>query len=111
MQQITITENSKIQIINAKNETFNGYINYNSSRQGWFLDLESENFKIYGIRLTSVPNILRQWQDKLGFGICVITENKSEPFFIEDFNTGRAKMYLLEPDDLELQDLIYAQIQ
>lgn len=110
MQQIAITENSTIEIINAKNETYTGYINYNSSRQGWFLDLVSDSFKIYGIRMTSVPNILRQWKDKLGFGICVLTENKSEPFFLEDFNTGRAKLYLLEPDDLDLQDIIYAQI-
>lgn len=111
MQQITITENSTIEIINGNNETYTGYINYNSSRQGWFLDLISESFSVYGIRITSVPNVLRQWKDRLGFGICVLTENKSEPFFLEDFNTGRAKMYLLEPDDLELQDIIYAQIQ
>lgn len=111
MQQITITENSTIEIINGNNETYTGYINYNSSRQGWFLDLVSESFSVYGIRITSVPNVLRQWKDRLGFGICVLTENKSEPFFLEDFNTGRAKMYLLEPDDLELQDIIYAQIQ
>lgn len=110
MQQITITENSSIEIINDKNETYTGYINYNSSRQGWFLDLVSENFKIYGIRITSVPNILRQWKDKLGFGISVICEQKSEPFLLEDFNTGRAKLYLLESDDLVLQDLIYGQI-
>lgn len=111
MQQITITENSTIEIINAQNETYIGYINYNSSRQGWFLDLVSENFKIYGIRITSVPNILRQWKDKLGFGIGVICEQKSEPFLSEDFNTGRAKLYLLEPADLVFQDLIYGQIQ
>ena len=111
MQQITITENAQIEIINAKSETFTGYINYNPSRQGWFLDLVSESFKIYGIRLTSVPNILRQWRDRLGFGLCVITENSSEPFFLEDFNTGRAKLYLVEPDDLDLQDIIYGKIK
>lgn len=111
MQQITITENSTIELINAKNETYTGYINYNSSRQGWFLDLVSDNFKLYGIRLTSVPNVLRQWKDKLGFGLCVICENNSEPFFSEDFDTGRAKLFLLNIDDLKLQDLIYAQIQ
>lgn len=111
MQQITITENSTIEIINAQNETYTGYINYNSSRQGWFLDLVSESFSIYGIRMTSVPNILRQWKDRLGFGVCVLTENKSEPFFLEDFNTGRAKLYLLEPDDLKAEDILYAQIQ
>lgn len=111
MQQITIKENSTIEIVNAKNETFTGYINYNSSRRGWFLDLVSDNFKLYGIRITSVPNILRQWRDKLGFGIGVLCENKSEPFFLEDFNTGRAKLYLLEPDDLSFQDKLYAQVQ
>lgn len=111
MQQITIKENSTIEIVNAKNETFTGYINYNTSRQGWFLDLVSDNIKIYGIKMTSVPNILRQWKDLLGFGISVICENNSEPFFLEDFNTGRAKLFLLELDDLYLQDKIYAQIQ
>lgn len=111
MQQITISENSTIEIINAKQETYTGYINYNTSRQGWFLDLVSENFKIYGIRITTSPNILRQWQKKLGFGLGVLCENNSEAFFSEDFNTGRAKLYLIEPDDLALQDLIYEQIQ
>lgn len=110
MQQITITKNSQIEIINAQNETYTGYINYNSSRQGWFLDLISENFKIYGIRITCLPNILKQWSDKLGFGISVVCENNSEPFFVEDFNTGRAKLFLIEPDDLIIQDLIYAEI-
>ena len=111
MQQITIKENATIEIINAKNETYTGYINYNSSRQGWFLDLVSDSFKIYGIRLTSMPNVLRQWQNRLGFGICVMCEESSEPFFLEDFNTERAKLYLLSPDDLELQDILYAQVQ
>ena len=111
MQQITITENSIIEIVNANEETYTGYINYNTSRQGWFLDLYSDSFKIYGIRITSMPNILRQWQEKLGFGIGVICENSSEPFLLEDFNTGRATLYLLEPDDLAIQDIIYAQIQ
>ena len=111
MQQMTITENTTIQIINAKNETYTGYLNYNSSRQGWFLDLVSESFKIYGLRITSIPNVLRQWKDILGFGLSVSCENNSEPFFFEDFNTGRAKLYLLEPDDLIIQDLLYAEIQ
>lgn len=110
MQQITITENSTVEIINAEKETYTAYINYNSTRQGWFLDLVSDNFSIYGIKITSNPNILKQWQKRLGFGIGVICENNSEPFFWEDFNTGRAKMFLLEPDDLSLQDLIYAKI-
>lgn len=110
MQQITIKENSVIEIINAKEETYTGYLNYNSTRQGWFLDLVSDNFKLYGIRITSCPNILRQWKDKLGFGIEVYCEQKGEPFFWEDFNTGRAKIFLLEPSDLKLQDIIYAKI-
>lgn len=110
MQQITIKENSTIEIINAEQESYTGYINYNTSRQGWFLDLVSENFSIYGIRITTNPNILRQWQKKLGFGIMVSCENNSEPFFWEDFNTGRAKIYLLEPDDLDFEDIIYAKI-
>lgn len=110
MQQISISENSTIEIINAENEVFTGYINYNTSRQCWFLDLVSDKLKIYGIKITSCPNILQQWSKRLGFGLGIMCENKSEPFFWEDFNTGRAKIFLLEPDDLDLQELIYAKI-
>ena len=111
MQQITLNENSTIKVVNAKNENFTIYLNYNSTRQGWFLDLESENFNLYGIKITSVLNVLRQWKDKLGFGLYIETENNSEPFFLEDFNTGRSKIYLLEPDDLLVMEEVYAQIQ
>lgn len=110
MQQITLNENSTIKVVNAKNENFTIYINYNSTRQCWFLDLESEKFNLYGIKITSVLNVLRQWKDKLGFGLYIKTENNSEPFFLEDFNTGRSKIYLLEPNDLLIWEEIYAQI-
>ena len=111
MQEITLNENSTIKVVNAKNENFTIYLNYNSSRQCWFLDLESENFYLYGIKITSVWNVLRQWKDKLGFGLYIETENNSEPFFLEDFNTGRSKIYLLEPDDLLVMEEVYAQVQ
>lgn len=111
MQRITLNENTVINVMNTNNEKFTIYLNYNTSRQGWFLDLESESFKLYGIKITSVLNVLEQWKDKLGFGLYVDTENRSEPFFLEDFNTGRSKLYLLEPDDLLLMDEVYAQIQ
>lgn len=110
MQKVTITENVAIEIINAQQENFKAYINYNSTRQGWFLDLISENFKLYGIRITTNSNILRQWSKRLGFGIYITCENNSEPFFWEDFNTNRAQMFLLDPDDLLVQDILYAEI-
>ena len=106
MQQITLNEQSTIKIINADNINYTIALNYNTSRQGWFSDLTSDNFNLFGIRLTSNYNVLKQWQNKLGFGLYIKTENNSEPFFYEDFKSGRATICLLESVDLEFQSLL-----
>lgn len=110
MQQIELTEQGTYNIINSKQENYQLVFNYNQAVQGWFLDLVSENFKIYGIRVTSVLNILKQWSDKIGFGVAVKCEQDSEPMFFEDFTTKRARVYLLEPDDLITQKVLWKNI-
>ena len=104
MQIISLNEQTVIEIINSKQESYKLAFSYNYNRQGWFIDIVSDSFKIYGLRITCNSNILRQWKDKLGFGIAIEAENDLEPFFQEDFLTERAKIYLLEPSDLEDQD-------
>lgn len=110
MQKISLNEQNVIEIINAKQERYKLYINYNQIRQGWFLDVISENFKCKGIRLTSYPNILEQWENRLGFGLAVKCEHDSEAIFYEDFITGRANLYLLEPVDLLAQKALWEKL-
>ena len=107
MQQITLNEQSIVEVVNAKQENFKLCFNYNQTRQGWFVDIISENFKCRGIRLASFPNILSQWEKRLGFGLAVKCERDSEALFYEDFSSGRANLYLLEPDDLEAQQVLW----
>ena len=107
MQQITLTEQNIFEVINAKNENYKLCFNYNQARQGWFVDIKSQNFKCFGIRLTSFPNILDQWEKKLGFGLAVKCEKNSEALFYEDFTSGRANLFLLEPEDLEAQKVLW----
>lgn len=107
MQQITLDEQQIVEVYNSNNQNFKLCFNYNQTRQGWFVDIYSEKFQLFGIRITSVPNILMQWQNKLGFGLAVKCEQNSEPMFYEDFTAKRASLYILEPDDLEAQKLIW----
>lgn len=107
MQQINLDEQNVFEVINAKNENFKLCFNYNQTRQGWFVDIVSENFKLFGIRLTSLPNILEQWENRLGFGLAIKCEQNSEALFYEDFTSRRANLYLLEPEDLLAQKVLW----
>ena len=107
MQQISLNEQTIVEVVNAKQENFKLCFNYNQTRQGWFVDIISENFKCRGIRLASYPNILAQWENRLGFGLAVKCEKDSEAIFYEDFSSGRANLYLLEPEDLSAQKVLW----
>lgn len=107
MQQIQLDEQNITEIVNAKQEKYKLCFNYNQTRQGWFVDVKSETFQCNGIRLASYPNILEQWENKLGFGLAVKCENNSEALYYEDFISGRANIFLLEPEDLEAQKVLW----
>lgn len=107
MQQLELNENSIIEVVNSNKVSYKLYFNYNTTRQGWFVDVASEEFNIYGIKAVCSPNILRQWQNKLNFGIAIIADNELDPFFAEDFASERAKIYLVEPQDLDAQNILY----
>lgn len=107
MQKISLDEQCVYQVVNTNQEPYYLFFNYNRTRQGWFVDVVSDNFKIYGIRITSIPNILKQWESVLGFGLAAKCEQNSEPMFYEDFSSERANLYILETGDLLFQKEIW----
>lgn len=73
---------------------------YKSNQRGWFFDVLYKEFSCYGIQLTNCPNIIRQFQNILPFGIgCSVTDGY-EPWFLNDFETGRVAVYVLNHDDV-----------
>lgn len=76
-------------------------ITYNAATERWVMDLSYNNTTINGLGLCTYPNIIRQWKNVLPFGIAIVTADQTDPFDINDFADGRAKMYLLNAADVK----------
>lgn len=92
-QEMTVTlDNGSKLNINLK---------YISSQQGWFISLSyGTTLIINDRRLAASPNILRAFRNVVDFGIACLTTDRQEPVFIDDFSNGRAKLYILNSDDV-----------
>ncbi len=75
---------------------------YMPATQGWRMDITSGDFTIKGQRLYNLPNILFQYQNIIPFGIGVFaTDLGSDPFLVNDFSTGRIRIGILTPAEVE----------
>lgn len=76
------------------------YIEYVAQQQGWFANFQRGDWAVNGLRLTTGPNMLRQWRDIVPFGLGILTAGNVEPLNITDFVDGTATVYLLEAADV-----------
>tara|TARA_R110000744_G_scaffold185884_1_gene305272 strand:- start:11296 stop:11634 length:339 start_codon:yes stop_codon:yes gene_type:complete len=81
---------------------------YMPSQQGWFMDVSYEGFRLYGVRVVASPNMLRAYRNKIPFGLLCTTKEGVDPYRINDFEAGYAKMYLMTADDvMEIEAAVY----
>lgn len=78
------------------------YMEYRTQQSGWFLDLTWQDWTLNGMRVFASPNMLRQWQDIIPFGLAVLTTGNVEPLNSTDFSDATAVMVLLEGADIAL---------
>lgn len=77
-------------------------IEYKPQQKGWFFtELSYGDFTINNMRITTGPNIIRQFKNKVPFGICVVTNENQEPTEQQDFASGRSKMYVLTAEEVQ----------
>lgn len=81
---------------------------YRPGQDGWFFDeITYDDFVLQGIRITNQPNMLRQWQNKLPFGIFCETVGNREPTQLDDFYSEASKLFLLtEAEVLEYSEYL-----
>ena len=89
-----------LQIADGSNASF--YLEYVPQQLGWFFNLVWGATVINGGRLTTFPNILRQWQNVLPFGIAVMAAASVEPLNQTDLSDGTVVLLLLTADDVAL---------
>lgn len=78
-------------------------LKYKASTQMWFLDVTYQDITINGLRVCNVLNLLQQYSRILPFGIYVQipSGDKSEPFLINDFSTGRVVLNILDATEVD----------
>jgi len=96
IQRVTSNPYQKQTLVLDDGSTVTLTLYFRPMQQGWFITrLEWGSFVLTELRITNSPNMLRQWRNKLPFGLgCFSTENR-EPSLQEDFSTQASKLYIL----------------
>jgi hypothetical protein len=72
------------------------------------MDLSDGNgFELNGVRVVNSPNILRKYRNNINFGINCVTSNGLDPYFIDDFETQAAFLYLMDSEDVAETEEFY----
>jgi hypothetical protein len=112
MKQITgLSANAKqkfkVQIDGGDIAIFNFY--YLQSQIGWFFDITYGNFKSTGLRLVNSPNVLSPYFNMLRFGLMVEVPDGAEPYFLDDFISGRVNLYITSEIEVkQIEETLYA---
>ena len=82
------------------------YMSYRPQQKGWFADISWSDWSVNGMRLCAAPNILRQWQNRIPFGLALLTSNNAEPLNQDAFASGFARLILLDSADVASVDAL-----
>ena len=68
------------------------------TQNAWYLDIDYNDgeWVLKGTQIVTSFNLLLLFENVLNFGIAILTDGNSEPYFVDDFLTGRCTMYILE---------------
>lgn len=111
MQQIsTLTNepNQRHQLVLENNDTVDFRLYYYPRQQSWYFDFTYKDVLVNGSKVVLSPNTLRNFKNIIPFGIGFDTDSFVEPFQLNDFSSGRIRMYLLSADDVkQIEQEIY----
>ena len=66
------------------------------SSQRWALDVTHKDFVAKGLALCLHPNMLRSFRLQIPFGLAVTADDDVDPFDINDFDSDRVQLYVLD---------------
>lgn len=104
MKEITTLTNEPKQrhtLVLDNNETVEFYLYYSIRNQAWYFDFTYKDITDNCLKVVLTPNSLRHLKRIIPFGIAFATDGYVEPFQIDDFSSGRVKMYVLNSEDVE----------
>ena len=110
-----ISDDSKqlFTVVLENNQTFNFALEFLDQQERWIYNLtyEPADLTIQGSSIVNSPNILRQFERIIDFGIGIITDQGDDPSFIDDFSSGRATINILTAEEVQaVEETFYSAI-
>jgi hypothetical protein len=99
----SITSDQKQQfnsIFLENNESFDMLLTFNYTINAWFCNITYKNKSFNNIKLTVQYNILSAYSYYLPFGILCYNQYGIDPFQIDDFETGRVQLFILNDTEI-----------
>lgn len=85
-------------------------IRYSYQQKGWYYSFTYGSYTINNRRVINSANMLSQIKNIIPFGLACLMTDLYEPVFIEDFMSGRATLYTLNPTDVALVETSIANL-
>lgn len=101
IQQVTSDPLQTQTLILPDGSSCNLTIAFYPQQYAWFItELAWKDFLLTGMQITTSPNMLNQWRNKLTFGLgCTVVSNR-EPTQQQDFSSGAAQLFILTEDEV-----------
>lgn len=104
MKQITEFTSSAFQTCKLPLETRESVdfkLYFAPTQLSWYFDFTYNDIVSNGNKLSLGYNLLRAFKGLIPFGLLVEGDGNIEPFAIDDFSTGRVKVYILNQEEVD----------
>ena len=107
LNSITSDAKQAFTLISETGEQIIFSLQYLARQQQWIFNLSYKDTIINGKTLTVGPNILRQYKNKIDFGLMVLSSDGQDPWYVTDFITNppaiapRITLFLLNATDVQ----------
>ncbi len=96
INQITDDPSQTQRVLLPDGDFFTLSLYFRPMQLGWWIsELTYNSFTLRGLRITTNPNMLFQYQNLIPFGIACVTSGNREPSQLQDFSSGAATLYVL----------------
>lgn len=102
---ITSDYRQSFQFLTPTGETVNFSLYYYITQQAWFFDFSYKDYTCYCQRVVLTHNALRHLKNIIPFGIAFYSDDKVEPIFVDDFESDRVKIFVLDSDEVKEVEL------
>ena len=102
---LTSDYRQSFQILTQDGEVVYFNLYYYMTQQSWFFDFTYKDYTCNCERVVLTPNALRHLKNIIPFGVAFYSNDKVEPIFVDDFETGRVQMLILNNEEVKEVEL------